>query len=115
MYKDGPAELRRGRLARLAKLGIIDPAVIPHDVVAPEAPEWDTLTPEQQEASASAMSAYAGMVEHLDAGVGRVLSHLKSDGAYDDTMILFASDSGADGSAYESLRAYGASSGVRIC
>ena len=37
---------------------------------------------------------YAGMIENLDMNIGRVISHLKKTGKYDNTMIIFTSDNG---------------------
>ena len=40
------------------------------------------------------MEVYAAMVDRLDQNVGRVLAKLHDLGAYEDTLILFASDNG---------------------
>lgn len=45
------------------------------------------------------METYAGMVEQMDASIGRVLQHLKDIGEYDNTMIVFMSDNGSEGAA----------------
>lgn len=37
---------------------------------------------------------YAAMVESLDANIGRLIDHLKAEGLYDNTLILFTSDNG---------------------
>lgn len=37
---------------------------------------------------------YAGMIESLDANVGRVLEHLDRTGRLDDTLVIFTSDNG---------------------
>jgi len=39
-------------------------------------------------------ATYAGMIENLDMNIGRVISHLKKTGKYDNTMIIFTSDNG---------------------
>lgn len=38
--------------------------------------------------------AYAGMMENLDANIGRVLDHLKEKGLLEKTIIVFTSDNG---------------------
>jgi arylsulfatase len=43
------------------------------------------------------MELYAAMVENLDANIGRLFGHLRQIGAYDDTLIMFFSDNGAEG------------------
>lgn len=40
-------------------------------------------------------AAYAGLVVGLDTGVGRVIEKLKTEGIYDDTLIIYYSDNGA--------------------
>lgn len=37
---------------------------------------------------------YAAMVEHVDDAVGKVIAKLKSEGVYDNTIIIFTSDNG---------------------
>lgn len=44
------------------------------------------------------MAAYAGMTEHMDHEIGRVLGHLEKIAALDDTLIVFLSDNGPDAS-----------------
>src|SRR3546814_5180670 len=46
------------------------------------------------------MEVYAAMLTNLDDNVGRVIDYLKSIGEYDNTMIVFFSDNGADGMGY---------------
>jgi len=43
------------------------------------------------------MEVYAAMVQNMDTHIGRVLSYLRSTGEFDDTVILFMSDNGAEG------------------
>lgn len=123
-YDSGPAVLRQQRLAKLAELGLLEKDVEPHPVVAPdEVPEWDNMTDMQQKMSARAMEAYAGMVEvsalysmvvkdaasfsllitqqGIDVNVGKVTEYLESIGELDNTFIMFISDNGAEGAAYE--------------
>jgi arylsulfatase len=42
------------------------------------------------------MELHAGMVENVDHHLGRLFDHLKRKGVYDDTLILFFSDNGAN-------------------
>lgn len=39
-------------------------------------------------------AVYAAMVEHLDTQAGRLIDHLKAEGVYDNTLIIFTSDNG---------------------
>jgi arylsulfatase len=43
------------------------------------------------------MEIYASMVEYMDDQIGRVVDHLKQIGEYDNTVIIFISDNGAEG------------------
>lgn len=101
MYDDGPDALREKRLQRLKELGMIRDDVKPHPVVADEVKEWRAYTPEERQKSSRAMEVYAGMVECIDANVGKVVDYLESIGELDNTFVCFMSDNGAEGAAYE--------------
>lgn len=86
----------------MKELGIISEDVRAHEVVLPAGySEWDDMTDYERACSSRCMAAYAGMVESMDANIGRVMEHLKSTGQYDNTLILFMSDNGAEGAAIE--------------
>jgi arylsulfatase A-like enzyme len=101
IYDDGPEALRQKRLANLVKLGMIDKDVRPHPVVADEVKGWEQMSEEERKLSCKAMEAYAGMVECMDYNIGRVISYLESIGELDNTFVMFMSDNGAEGAAYE--------------
>ncbi|PSS05326.1 alkaline-phosphatase-like protein [Coniella lustricola] len=101
VYDDGPDALRLKRLQRLKDLGIIDKNVEPHPVVAEEVKEWAELSAEEKANSCRAMEVFAGMVESIDANVGKVVDYLESIGELDNTFVCFLSDNGAEGAAYE--------------
>ncbi|NQU41923.1 sulfatase-like hydrolase/transferase, partial [bacterium] len=42
------------------------------------------------------MKAYAAMVSAIDDGIGRIVKELKNQGLYENTLITFLSDNGAD-------------------
>jgi arylsulfatase len=58
---------------------------------------WSYLTPAQMATQTRYMEIYAGMVEALDHHIGLLIKHLKDIGAYDNTLIVFHSDNGAEG------------------
>ena len=95
-YKEGYDKLRKERLERMKRLGIV-PADTPVYEGHAYWPKWDSLTPAQQEAEARRMTVYAAMVDHVDRQIGRVLDYLKAKGELDNTFIFFMSDNGADG------------------
>jgi len=49
------------------------------------------------------MEIYAAMVEHMDDQIGRLFDHLKKSGQYDNTLIIFMSDNGANGEDHAEL------------
>jgi arylsulfatase len=60
-----------------------------------ENPSWDSLDKARQLDLARRMAVFAAMVEGVDAGVGRIVKHLKATNSFDNTLILFMSDNGA--------------------
>jgi len=101
MYNDGPDALRLRRLASLIQEGLVPENVLPHDVIADEVPIWDSMDEITRAKSSRAMEAYAGMVDRMDYDIGRVISYLKTHGIYENTLILFLSDNGAEGASME--------------
>lgn len=102
-YDDGPEALRQRRLQRLKDLGMVAQDVVPHEVVTVEKEpmEWEKMTSDERAKSARSMEAFAGMVDRMDENIGRVLQYLKDTGEYDNTVICFMSDNGAEGASYE--------------
>ena len=114
-YDEGWDVIRRRRWERMREMGLIHCPLPPRDedVIpgwnlkpkelekrigkgeAPFAVAWDGLTDEQKEFQARKMAIHAAMISRMDTEIGRILGQLKSMGAYDNTLILFASDNGA--------------------
>lgn len=102
VYDQGPDALREQRLARLEELGIISPETKAHEVVSvpvdrPLSREWNTLSTAEKKFSSRTMEIFAAMVQNMDRNIGRVIDYLKSTGEYDNTVVLFMSDNGAEG------------------
>jgi arylsulfatase len=57
---------------------------------------WDSLSEEEQALESRGMEVYAGIVDNMDHHFGRVVNFLKDIGEYDNTIILFLSDNGAN-------------------
>ena len=95
VYDHGPEALRSARLKRLKEIGLIEEKLVAHPMqgVTP----WKELSDEERAVESRRMEVYAAMVEHMDAGVGRLIQYLKDNDAYDNTVILFLSDNGAEG------------------
>ena len=93
-YDTGYDVLRELRFESLKRAGIIpQTSSLPprNEAITP----WNDLGTEQQRREARKMELYASMVENLDFHVGRLIDHLKSNGLYDNTLIVFISDNGA--------------------
>jgi len=112
-YLDGWDKMRETRFANMRSMGITytELSALERDVGPPYAfPEamkilgpgevnrplpWTELTDEQRHFQAAKMSIHAAMVDRMDQEIGRIIAQLKAMGAYENTLILFASDNGA--------------------
>jgi arylsulfatase len=112
-YRKGWNVLAQERHARLCKEGIVNHAlpVMEHEVGPPYSfPEqisklgpnevnrplpWAELSESQREFQAEKMAIHAAMVDRMDQEIGRVLAQVKQMGAFENTLVLFASDNGA--------------------
>ena len=97
-YKDGWTILRQTRRDRAAALGLI-----PQDtpmVTMSTTKDWNTLTDKERRLAERQMEVYAAMAEAMDQQVGRLVAHLKQTGEFDNTVFVFLSDNGAEGSDY---------------
>ncbi len=94
-YEKGYDVLRKERLARMKKMGLVAESV--EDVINnPDYKPWDSLTPEQQRRSAKSMAVYAAMISYLDHEVGRLVQHLKDIGEFDNTYFIYTHDNGSN-------------------
>jgi arylsulfatase len=112
-YLEGWDKLREERYARQKKMGITVTELSPleREVGPPyDFPEsiaklgpgeinrplpWTELTEEQKRFQATKMAIHAAMVDRMDQEIGRIIDQVKAMGAYDNTVIFFASDNGA--------------------
>jgi arylsulfatase A-like enzyme len=88
--------LRWQRMNNLKALGII-PADFNRLPENPAIPKWNTLSREHQQEFARDMEVYAAMLDYMDMSIGRVFDYLKKQGLYDNTLVIFISDNGANG------------------
>ncbi len=112
-YLEGWEKLRETRFARQQELGLVNtnlsalekevgpPYAFP-DAIAKLGPgevnrplPWSELTEEQRRFQATKMAIHAAMVDRMDREIGRILEQIKAMGAWDNTLIMFASDNGA--------------------
>ncbi len=94
-YDAGWDVIREQRFEKQKQLGIIpvDTQLATWDeTVKP----WDTLSADQKKLYTRFMEVYAGYITQADEEIGKLISHLKELGIYDNTMIvLLAGDNGA--------------------
>jgi arylsulfatase A-like enzyme len=112
-YLAGWEAMRTARYERMKKQGLTQtslaalepevgpPYAFPDDIDKLGAGEvnrplpWDSLSEEQRRFQATKMAIHAAMVDRMDQEIGRILAQLKAMGAYENTIIFFASDNGA--------------------
>ena len=94
-YDAGPEALRIERLKRMKELGLLDDSILSANIAA--LVDWNVLSEEKRKIESRKMEIYAAMVDALDQNVGKVIQHLKELGEYENTIIIFLSDNGAEG------------------
>jgi arylsulfatase A-like enzyme len=65
----------------------------PHDPIQPP-PEWLEKVRKREPGLSPKRAKLVALIEHLDAGIGRVLATLKERGLEQNTLILYTSDNG---------------------
>lgn len=101
-YHDGWDVIRQRRYERLTGMGILPRAA--ESVVSSDwgtfydtpTIDWASLSDQERAYRARQMAIYAGMAEAMDDSIGRVIEHLKASGDYDNTLVIFMSDNGAE-------------------
>lgn len=107
-FDSGWDEMRKEWFHRQKEIGIIpkDAELTPRNkLVKP----WDSLSDQEKKIAARYMEAFAGMLEHTDAQIGRLMEYLRSIGELDNTVVVFLSDNGAsaEGGALGTFNNYG--------
>ncbi|MDB5471333.1 MAG: sulfatase [Caulobacter sp.] len=95
-YEGGWAALRQARKAGAVRAGLID-AETPMGPMPANVADWNKLSKKDQQAWARRMAVNAGMLQAMDANLGRLVAHLKTTGAYDNTVFVVLSDNGPEG------------------
>ena len=101
-YDDGWNALRLKRVSKLKELGIVPDEAVPAPVISKgedgsDTKNWNELTVEEKKAYSRKMEVYAAMINRVDENIGRIITYLKNTGQYDNTVIMFLSDNGAEG------------------
>jgi arylsulfatase A-like enzyme len=95
-YDEGWDALREKRLERLKALGIVPEAAQGFPRL-PNVEAWDDMSGKHRQKRARDMEVYAAMIDYMDEQIARVIDQLKEMGEYENTLILFFSDNGANG------------------
>lgn len=94
-YDSGYESLKIRRWEAAKKLGIV-----PKEAKLAKSNQliksWKELSDEERAIEVRGMEVYAGMLEAMDYQYGRVVQFLKDIGEYENTIILFLSDNGAN-------------------
>jgi arylsulfatase len=95
-YDEGWDVLAMRRLARLKELGLVpdDVEELPPNFLARK---WETLSADERRVSARDMEVYAAMIDYMDMSIGRLFNYLRANKLYENTLIVFFSDNGANG------------------
>ena len=56
---------------------------------------WDDQTTDEHRLFVRLQAAYAGMLDHADTQLARLVAHLEASGQLDDALVLVLSDNGA--------------------
>lgn len=107
-FDEGWDVIREKWFARQKELGVIpqEAELTPrNELVQP----WDALTANEKKIAARYMEVFAGMLEHTDAQIGRLIEYLRENGELDNTVVVFLSDNGAsaEGGALGTFNNYG--------
>jgi arylsulfatase len=95
-YDDGWDVLALQRFESLKELGLVPASVaqFPSNFMTSS---WETLSADQKHIYARYMEVYAAMVDYMDMSIGRLFDYLRDNALYDNTLIVFFSDNGANG------------------
>ena len=108
-YRKGWDLLRKERFARQKESGLltdswkftelsevpVDRDDIANHFAGKQNPDWKDVPENRQEDLIYRMATFAAMIDHVDQGIGRILSLLEKSGDLENTLILFTSDNGA--------------------
>ena len=95
VYDGGWQELQAARFRRAVAFGLIHPNAEP-PVMHPALRDWASLSDEEQRYYERSMMVNAGMLEAMDAHLGRFLAWLKEQAQFDNTIFVITSDNGPE-------------------
>jgi arylsulfatase A-like enzyme len=87
-FDKGYSYYRAERFAKLKQMELINK----NWDMSEQAGDWERV--ENKEWEARCMEVYAAMIDCMDQGIGRIVSELKRQNAFDNTLIFFLQDNG---------------------
>ena len=100
-YADGWDEVRRRRYENMRKVGYVD-GRHPLTPRTEGIPAWKGDEGKKQ--WVRRMAVYAAMVDRMDRNIGRLVEALKRNGRFENTLIVFLSDNGANAEILENRK-----------
>ncbi len=93
-FDGGWDEARAAWFQRQNEMGIVPPGteLAPHN---PGVKPWSALSEKERQFAARLQEAFAAMLDHSDAQIGRLAECLEEIGVFDDTLFIMVSDNGA--------------------
>ncbi len=93
LYEQGWDVTREKRYRKMLKMGVIDKRYLlterPDNI-----PAWDKA--KDKATWVRKMAVYAAMIDRMDQNIGRLISKLKANGQYENTLLVFLSDNGGN-------------------
>ncbi len=92
-YKSGYEAIRTRRYQRMREMQLIDER---YPLSPPTHRPWNSLRDTEKDEEELKMAVYAAMTDRVDQKIGDLLGRIRQMGQEDNTLILFASDNGAN-------------------
>ena len=98
-YDEGWDTLREQRMRGMIQAGLLS---APVDTTPPPGYRaWETLDVAERATEARKMEVFAAMLHSVDQNMQRLVTYLRDSGQLDNTIIIFLSDNGAEGTPLE--------------
>ncbi|QZT38824.1 sulfatase-like hydrolase/transferase [Halosquirtibacter xylanolyticus] len=96
--RTGYENLKKKRFEMLKKHGVISyDTPYPDPALNPLLKRWKDLPEHTKKIQARIMATYSAMIEDQDESIGRLIDYLKASGKYDNTLIVYITDNGPEG------------------
>lgn len=89
--------LKQERFQALQSKGIIPVSATFPTAENPLVSDWNQLSSEEKQFQARIMATYAAMIEAQDFYLGAMMDYLRESGQLDNTLVIFLSDNGPEG------------------